>query len=928
MTIVKRHLLSSYTPVVPNALLKMRFLLLLILGFVAASCTTVNLNPDGPASSEGTASAAASDSSKSNEKSEPFKPWDDVLKDTRAIDGVFKTHLKRDLTLYFEIRPDQLGKDYGMILHFSRGIGDFFAYDGLYLSDTRVIRFERVGDQILLIHRNPNFTADEGSPMKASLEENVGHSILKVAKIESENEASKNLLINLTDFFISDYANLGEIFKIFYGDKPVPFDKESSHIESILGFPTNVEIDAALTYKGPDTPILSPDAVSDYRSLPIGLRYSVFALPENPMRPRLADDRVGHFIDTKKDFSRDKDPNPHLHYVKRWRLEKKDPSAALSDPIEPIVYYIDRSVPHEYRKWVREGIEGWNKAFEAAGFTNAVVAKEAPENDSTWSAEDMRYSTVRWSAAHRMGFAIGPSQSDPRTGELLNADILISSEFVRGFLNDFAELGPAALVDRYRGVNMLHQDLPTHVRDYFCAAESGAAMQLGFQFSTLAALGEIDAGAPMPEALLGDAIRWLVLHEVGHTLGLRHNFKGSSGIPYDKLNDKSFTGEHGLTLSVMDYSPVNVAPDRSGQGHYWSPVVGTYDDWAIQYAYSHIQVPAADGSNGHEAFDPADELQELRKIAEAASDPMHAYGTDEDNWLGPWAVDPNTSAWELSSDPLQYARDRATLVEMVSPELENRLIEDGDAFYRLRAARVSMIGERLNSLLPVTKVVGGIYHVRDHKGDPGNRLPFEPVPASRQREALELIVAQVISPDAFTFDAETLNKLAPDRMWYFGYSMSTPIDFPAHEYVDAVQTMFIEELMNPARYQRLQNNELRSPAGAFTAGEMLKTLTSAVWSELEAGSNIDSFRRNLQRRYTDQLIRQLHDAPAWRSGTRQIRTPEHVRSLSRLELTELKQQIDETIANAAVDRDTRAHLLESRARIDKALEASATYDIE
>lgn len=908
----------------------MRLSTILLPAVFLASCTTVNLNPDGSTAPLDKPSAAAStDSASSTGKSDPFKPWDETLKDTREIDGVFKTHLKRDLTLFFEIRPDQLGEDHGMFLHFSRGIGDFFAYDGLAITDTRVIRFERIGDQIHMIHRNPHFTADEGSPMMASLEDNVGHSVVKTAKIESINAESKNILINLTDFFVSDYADLAENFKIFYGNKPVPFDKESSYVESVMGFPSNVEIDAALTYKGPGAPSLSPDAVSDYRSLPVGVRYSIFALPEDPMRPRLADDRVGHFVNTKKDFSRDRDPNPHVHYVRRWRLEKKDPSATLSDPVEPIVYYIDRSVPREYRKWVKEGIEGWNKAFEAAGFTNAIVAREAPENDSTWSAEDMRYSTVRWSAAHRMGFAIGPSQSDPRTGEILNADVLISSVFVRGWVNDYAELGPAALVEKYRSMNALHHDLPRHMRDHLCAAESGAAMQLGFQFSTLAALGELDAGAPMPEEYLGDAIRWLVLHEIGHTLGLRHNFKASTGIPYDRLNDTSFTGRHGLTLSVMDYAPVNIATSRPDQGHYWSPVVGTYDDWAIRYAYSHIDTPSSgSGSGASHSFDPANELPELQKIASEVSDPMHTYGTDEDNWLGPWAVDPNASAWELGSDPVQYARDRSQLVQMVSPELESRLISTGDAYYPLRAARISLIGERLNSLLPTTKMIGGIYHVRDHKGDPGNRLPFEPVPAARQREALELLIREAFSEDSFIFDAETLNKMAPDRMWYFSYSMPTPVDFPAHEYVDAIQSMLIEDLMTPARYQRLQNNELRSTGDIFTSSEMLQTLTGAVWSELDTGSNVSSFRRNLQRRYTDQLIRQLHDSPAWTAGAQQIKMPEHVRSLSRLELYELSRRIESVLDGRSTDRDTQAHLTESRARIDRALEASVTTNLE
>lgn len=903
------------------------FLLALLLALT--SCTRVNVFPQDeraqPASAKN--AVAAPDKPKDEDKG-PFKPWDEVLKDTRAVDGLVKLHLKRDRSLYAELRPDQLGKDFGMFLHFSRGLGDFFAYDGLYLTGTRVIRFERVGDQIHLVHRNTRFIAEEDSPTETSLEDNIGHSILEAAKIESQHPESKNVLINLSDFFVSDYAEISDLFKSYFGSKPVSFEKKSSYVENVMGFPENLEIDVALTFKASGPPIQSPDAVSDYRSMPVAVRYSIFRLPEDPMRPRLADDRVGHFIDSRKDFSRDQDPNPYLHYVNRWRLEKKDPSAAISEPVQPIVYYIDRSVPKRYRRWVKEGIEGWNKAFEAAGFENAVVAREAPEDDSTWSAEDMRYSTVQWTAAHRMGFAIGPSQTDPRTGEILNADVLVSSSFVRGWANEFAELGPRAIVDRVRDLNMLHRRLPPPFQGSFCMAESGAAMQIGFQHAVMTGLGELAPGEALPEAYLGDAIRWLIMHEIGHTLGLRHNFKASSGIPYDKLNDKAFTQDHGLILSVMDYPPVNVSADRSRQGHYWSPVVGTYDDWAVRYAYAQLETPSASGTNGHEGFDPFDELPQLREIAEEASEPMHVYGTDEDNWLGTFAIDPDASAWELGSDVLRYARDRGRLVRTVTPELEERLIAPGEPYHRLRGARVSMLVERLQSLLPATKVVGGVYHIRDHKGDPGDRTPFRAIPAGKQREALRLVVNEIFAADAFSFEPEMLDKLAPDRMWYFNYSMPAPVDFPAHEYVDAVQSIFINELMDPARFQRINNNELRSPDDAFTASEMLQTLTGAIWAELDRGVPVSSFRRNLQRRYTDQLIRLMHDSPPWRvpsgDGFTHVATPEHVRSLSRLELTELLEKID---AVEEVDRDTEAHLLETRARIDRALKASIVSEL-
>ncbi|MDX1546362.1 MAG: DUF5117 domain-containing protein, partial [Rhodothermales bacterium] len=381
---------------------------------LAAGCTTVNVTPEG-ASKSAAATPAAATASASAQKKSPFKPWKEVLKDTEAIDGYFKAHLKRDQTLYLELPPERLGTEFGMVMHLSRGVGVFNIHDGLPLSAMQLMKFERVGDQIYLVHVNPRFTADDGSAMKTSLEDNTGHSIVDAFKIESEDSTSKALLIDATSFFVSDYADVSEQLKWYYGQKPVMYDKGRSYLSAVQGFEKNVEIDALLTFKASSSPITTSAGVSDYRSVPVGVRYSLVALPEEPMQPRYADDRVGHFLDAVRDFSRDRETTPYLRFVNRWRLEPSDPEAFARgekvEPKQPIVFYIDHSVPRAYRKYVKEGIEAWNRAYEAAGYKNAIVARDAPD-DPAWSAEDARYSTVRWTAAHSMGYAIGPSQTD------------------------------------------------------------------------------------------------------------------------------------------------------------------------------------------------------------------------------------------------------------------------------------------------------------------------------------------------------------------------------------------------------------------------------------------------------------------------------------------------------------------------------------
>ncbi len=901
-------------------------------GFLALSgCVQVYAPPQPAPATTAVATTSTKDSaSAEKEKSDPFKPWKEAVKDTRTIDGFLTFRLKRDNTLFLELRPAQLGMEFGMVMHYSRGIGDFNVHDGLYLDDTHLLRLDRHGDQVYLVRVNPRFTAAPGSPMRASLQDNVGHSILAAFKIESEHDTTKAVLIDVTTFFVSDYPDVARWIKLYYGNKSVSFDKARSFVEGIRGFPKNVEIDAAMTFQSGDLPVIGGEGVSDYRSIPLGIRYSLFALPDVPMQRRLADDRIGFFLDAQRDFSRDREETTFVRYVTRWRLEKKDPTQELSEPVQPIVYYVDRSVPLEYRRYVREGIEAWNKAFEAAGFKNAIVARDAPD-DSTWSAEDVRYSTVRWTAAHRMGYAIGPSQTDPRTGEILNADILVSWSFVQGWLYEWQELaGPDALIRRFREAIRLQGALPPSIAQRICYAQFGMQHQLGMQHAMLVGLGVLDGGQPLPEKYLGDAIRDLIMHEVGHTLGLRHNFKGSSGIPRARLNDTTFTREHGVTLSVMDYGPVNVAVDPAKQGFYWNQGVGTYDVWTMQYGYTPIHSSAASSSGwsaGQSVTRPQDELPMLQSIAQRASEPLHTFGTDEDNWLGPWALDPHTSAWDLGSSPVGYASDRIAVIERVLPRLEHRLIGEGEGYQRLRGATTGLLFEQFIAMLPVTKVVGGMEVSRAHKGDPGAKPPFRPLPAAEQRAAVQLLADEVFAEGAFDIEPSYLNKLAPNRWAHWGVPwFAVPVDYPIHSYVAFVQLALLNELLSPPRLTRMIDNEARVPVGTepYRVSELLGTLTSVTWSELgtspERARSIDSFRRNLQRGFIDEFTLLLR--------ADNVGVPEDARAIVRFELTRLAERIEGVLASAPpLDTTTRAHLAESKARIDQALSISLTIPL-
>ncbi len=895
-----------------------------------SACTTVNVKPDGVEKSSSATAQQSAKKSSSPAKKSPFKPWADVMKDTKAKDGYIRTHVKRDHTIFFELTPDQLDTDLGMVMHFSQGTGVFNLHDGLPLSDMRLMQFNRVGDTVYLVHRNTKFVANDGSAMQTSLQGNTGHSIVGAYKIATEDTSKKSVVIDVTSLFVSDYPRLSDRIKPYYGNKPVSFDKSRSFVKEVMAFPENVEVDAMLTFRATGSPVATSAGVSDSRSIPVGVRYSFVKLPDEPMMPRYADDRVGHFLDAVRDFSRDQEATSYVRFVNRWRLEKKDPTAERSEPVEPITYYLDHSIPEQYKPYVRQGIEAWNKAYDAAGFINAIRAVDAPD-DPMWSAEDARYSTVRWTAAHSMGYAIGPSQTDPRTGEILNADILISSTFVSGWNNEYLNLiGPNGLLQQYEQANFMNAMLPNEISERMCLAEIGKSHELGLQYTALAALGTISGTEPMPEEYLGDAIRDLIMHEVGHTLGMRHNFKGSSAIPVDKLNDKAFTKEHGLTLSVMDYAPTNISSDRSKQGDYVNMEVGSYDVWAIRYAYEPIYVTSGtNGSNGDSgsmsrlAQTPEEEMAGLRAIAEQAAHPMHAYATDEDTHRGPMSVDPRSNTWDLSSDVMEYALDRNRLVDLIQPVIEDRIIEDGEGYQQMRGAVNRLLFERYRGLVPLTKEIGGMYHVRDHKGDPNGRVPFTLVPESRQREVMQLIIDQAFDGDSFPVEAEVLNKMAPNR--YSDWSRSSysgTVDFPIHESVLSLQSSLLSQLMDNGRMARMVNNEARATGGTYTVAEMMQELTGAIWSEVMDGSqNANSFRRNLQRNYVGRLAGMMNNLRPfpWIPPA-----PEDARSIARLELTEIAEAIDSALGRSGLDRSMKAHLLETRARIDAAFETSMT----
>ena len=368
-----------------------------------------------------------------------------MTKGAEVRTGIFTLYLKRDKA-YLALTPGQLDRDYLLVTQLSRGIGEL-GLDGGTSIRSDLVRFRRAGDRLELTIVNPRFAATAGTPMARAVDYSFGHSVAQSFPIATMRDNGE-ILVDVAPFLLSDWADLGAYFQGVATQRKVTgtivLDRERSSLDGIRLFPGNLEAEVRLTYQANRN--LGLEAVADYRWIPVGVHYSLLELPATPMRPRYADERVGYFVSAIKDFSRDTAQSFFVRYVNRWRLEKRDPGSAVSEPVTPIVYYIDRTVPTEWRPWVRAGILEWNRAFEQAGFRNAIQVLDAPE-DTLWSAEDARYSTVRWTATNRSIYAVGPSNVDPRTGEILNADVLVSAAWIQAWRGEAGEyVAPDAAV--------------------------------------------------------------------------------------------------------------------------------------------------------------------------------------------------------------------------------------------------------------------------------------------------------------------------------------------------------------------------------------------------------------------------------------------------------------------------------------------------
>ncbi len=721
-----------------------------------------------------------------------IRPYDRVItKDVKSDAGVFTVHQLKE-KYFYEIPKAELGKEFLLVTQIARttlGAG----YGGQAVGN-RVVKWERVGDRIMLRSVSYQVVADRSQPISRAVDAANNSTIIMAFNIEALGP-NDSVVIDVSRLFTSEVTELSARTRI----RARGFDASRSYIERAVSFPTNIEVEATHTFTSPPetAPAAGPQGPQGPRGIQQGMQpgtnasivmhYSMVKLPEHPMMPRIADERVGYFSVNQMDFGKDEHRAPQRTYITRWRLEKKDPSAALSEPVKPIVYYVDPATPRKWVAAVKRGIEKWQEAFEEAGFRKAIIARDAPtsEDDPDWSPEDARYSVIRWLPS-TIENASGPHIHDPRTGEILESDI------------------------------QMYHNVMNLARDWY--------------FVQVGSLDPRAAKLPLPDELMGQLIEYVVAHEVGHTLGFQHNMKASSTYPLAKVRDREWVKKMGHTPTLMDYSRFNYVaqPEDKIDVADLIPKIGPYDRWATKWGYQPIA-----GAKTSE-----DEKKTLDEWArEQDKTPWLRFSTADARGSDPGDLTEAVG----DADAVEATRLGLKNLERVAGMLLTATSKPGEPYDDLEELYGRILSQWALEMNHVTAIVGGLNSQQKHSGQEGVR--FSLVPKEKQMDAVRFLNDSAFAAPAWVLKPEILRRIEPTG---------------ALDRIRASQSRILGSLLSSTRVARMIEQEAIDGAAAYKAVDFFADVRRGIWRELEAGLKIDPYRRNLQRAYLELLAEKLN----------------------------------------------------------------------
>jgi hypothetical protein len=764
-------------------------------------------------------------SDESKDKKPKIKKYDEVIT-TNAVTklGLFRVHRVED-SLYYEIPVEALDTDLLWVIQISETT-EGSSYAGMPVGD-RVVRWELHGDQVLLRDVRYNIRAETSDPIAQAVKASNLAPIIRAFEIKAYGK-DKAPVIDVTDLFKKDVPEFSARSALHAG----AMDGGRSFIEEFKAFPRNINVRVLASFALGKQAGGSSDDGPQSSGITAVLCHSMVKLPEAPMKARREDSRVGFFSESFTDYSyTDEHDAETVRYILRWRLEKKNPEAKISEPVKPIVFYVAREVPEKWKSYVKAGIEDWRPAFEAAGFTNAIIGKYAPDphEDPDWDVEDARISSIRWLPSD-IENAFGPQVHDPRSGEILSADVRM-----------------------YHNVQKLVRDW------YFVQASPCDPRAQTF---------------PLPDDLEGEMIRAVVSHEVGHSLGFPHNMKASSSYSIEQLRNPGWTKTNGTAPSIMDYARFNYVA-QPGDGAGLMLKIGPYDYFAVNWGYR--QFPA-----------DADEKAELEKITKVQIDqPMFRFGGPNPG------VDSTQQTEDLGSNAVEATKLGLLNLQRVAGYLVKATSKPGKDYELLSDEYGALLGQWSREMGHVANVVAGVQEINLYYGDANRR--FFPNPLEYQQQAVTFLLEHALTTPTNFIGEDIVSRLTAEG---------------TAQRVLGAQEAVLRSLTSGRRIQRLAEIEQTSTNAAYSPAKLFSDLREGLFRELGTKpTDIDLYRRNLQRSYIDMLAANLKpplansDLPAY----------------SRAELEEIRSLIQKA-DSAGTKPVVQKHLKDLAARITRALD--------
>lgn len=794
-----------------------------------------------------------------------------LTKSSRKIEGLF-TIYQDTITgsVKMLVKEEQLNKDYIYFSQIADGIAALRTFRGSYRG-SRIINIKKYFNKLEFIVPNTSFYFDENNAISKSAKANISDANLASTKILATNKETNEYLVDATKLFLSETLTRVKA-PSRPGRSPFSFnlgklDKNKSKINSIKNYPENTNIKTEYVYTNPSVLNGGGNDVTDGRNVSIKTFHTFMNMPADDYETRMDDPRVGYFL-TNTDDMTTTDVVNYRDFIHRWKLVKKEPSLAISEPVTPITWWIENTTPVEFRETIKEGVLAWNVAFEKAGFKNAMVVKVQPD-DADWDAGDIRYNVLRWTSSPNPPFGgYGPSFVNPRTGEILGADIMLEYvHFTNRVIYDriFAN---AANYDSENDEDFFEND------ENHLLCSKGHIMHENSMFGkiVLAATGASDLEM---KGMKEQGMKSLIMHEVGHTLGLNHNMKASQLFSPEQLADASFIDGKCLTGSVMDYAGINLTNDRTKQGLYYDMAVGPYDVWAIKFGYQDFNNEA-----------------EMNDLLNQSTKPELTFGNDADDMRSPGkAIDPRVMTGDLSNDQITYSVNRFKLVNLMMKDIKTRFAKDGKSYEEMRQAYYILNSQAVRAGDIISRFIGGVYVERAVVGQDSNVKPYTPVSYTDQKRAMKALKDYVFAPNAFKAPQDLYNYLARQRRGYNFFR--GPEDPKIHAQVLDYQKRILAHILHQNTLQRISDSELYG--NQYKLSAFMTDLNNAIF-KADIYGTVNSFRQNLQTEYTKKLISIL-------SGKTSRNYTNSAKSMALYNLKNIKTWVN----NGTGDIATKAH---------------------